>query len=46
VTSSAKLKESNVIANFSAEIVIKKLNADKNQAYKTLKLRLVEEMGD
>ena len=46
MTTSAKLKESNVIANFSAEMVIKKLNADKNEAYKTLKSRLIEEMGD
>lgn len=37
MNTSAKFKDSNVIANFSVEMVIKKLNADKTQAYKTLK---------
>lgn len=45
MTTSAKLKESNLISNFSVEMVIKKLNADKNQAYKTLKSKVSRRNG-
>jgi hypothetical protein len=33
VNTGEKLKESNVIANFNVEMVMKKLNADKTEAY-------------